>query len=267
MQQKRLGAGIAALVTAIFCLALMMSGLVIYFSRILPGNLHAQSTVIANNFLVAQMHSTQQAQMEATSNAVVNASYLQNIYAQITEGHPLYNDPLTETTSAIWPSGGGSANENCKLTGGAYHVRVPAGQFFYCEPGISAQTNFAFQAKMDIKAGSNGGLAFRLVSVANGGINGYFFAAYAGEYYLSKVQNSQAHILLEGINSAISIDWRQPTLLGVLVRGSSIALFANAHLLGSINDSAFASGGVGVFASSGVNPTDVAFNDMEIWPQ
>lgn len=57
----------------------------------------------------------------------------------------------------------------------------------------------------------------------------------------------------------------QPNKIAVVARGSSLTLYINQQYVTGVNDWAYQSGAIGVFADDQLNPTVVAFNNAEVW--
>jgi hypothetical protein len=50
-----------------------------------------------------------------------------------------------------------------------------------------------------------------------------------------------------------------------MAQGNVISLFVNKQFIASISDTTYSSGGIGLIAEDQGNPTDVAFNDAQVW--
>lgn len=172
------------------------------------------------------------------------------------------NDPLTAQDANQWSlvtfTGGAGG---CGFSNGAYHaVAAQAGSFAICTAQATNFANFTYQVQMTILSGTTqdgGGLIFRS---SNGsayrfrvGINGSFDLV------------DQIKELASGSSPAIKTGLNQTNLLTVVARGSSISLYVNKQLIANVHDSLSGSGSIGMLAVDFTNPTDVAFNNAQVW--
>ena len=51
----------------------------------------------------------------------------------------------------------------------------------------------------------------------------------------------------------------------MVARGSSLTLYINQQYVTGVKDWVYSSGAIGVFADDQINPTEVAFNNAEVW--
>jgi serine/threonine protein kinase len=172
------------------------------------------------------------------------------------------NDPLTAQDANQWSviSYAGNAG-GCGFNNGAYHaIAAQAGTFALCTAQATNFANFTYQVRMTITSGSaadGGGLVFR---VSNGsayrlhvGMNGSFDLV------------DQDKRLASGSSPAIKQGLGQTNVLTVVARGSSITLYVNEQQIAQVNDSLSSSGAIGMMAVDFSNPTDVSFNDAQVW--
>jgi eukaryotic-like serine/threonine-protein kinase len=172
------------------------------------------------------------------------------------------NDALTAQDANQWSvlTYAGNAG-GCGFNNGAYHATVTqAGSFAVCTAQATNFANFTYQVQMTILSGTTndgGGLIFRS---SNGsayrlrvGVNGSFDLV------------DQDKALASGSSPAINTGLNQTNLLKVVARGSSISLYVNNQLIANVNDSLSSSGAIGMMAVDFTNPTDVAFNNAQVW--
>jgi len=79
------------------------------------------------------------------------------------------------------------------------------------------------------------------------------------------INGSNAKSLAQGFSSTIHKGLNVPNNIAVLARGRSLSFYVNQHYVTSVNDTTYSSGAIGVFADDQLNPTEVAFNNAEVW--
>lgn len=274
--------GFMTILLIILALLVMASGIgLIYYTAIFrPAQQHAQliatvqaaedrATAIANvqatGTAQANAHATATAQAVATAQAIATTTALQNIYKQATSGNPVFNDPLNGNNINNWDVGSASLGGSCGFTAGAYHVVEPNKNYYLtCFAQSTHFSNFAFQVTMTIVRGDEGGILFRAAGANSGhysfGINrdGLFILIVSRDTNPGKT-------LLYGPYSAIHTSLNQPNTLTAIVRGATIYLYINKQYVDSITDTTYHSGEIGVYAANSKDPTDVAFNDAQVW--
>jgi hypothetical protein len=269
----------------VLALLIMFSGFgLIYYSTVYhPNQLHmqatatvqtqqtgvAQSTATANaqatGTAVAIVNATATAQAQATANAVATATALQGIYNSATQGGPVLNDSLSSNTGSNWEEDQAQGGGGCAFTGGAYHASIDQkGFYFACAAQNTNFTNFAFQVQMAITKGDAGGIFF------HGNRNAFHFyllsIAQDGTFdlFISKDQNHSTDLLF-GNSPAIKKGLGQTNLVTVVVRGNTIYFYVNKQYAGSVIDTTFTSGQIGVFVDAHTTATDVAFKNARAW--
>ena len=95
----------------------------------------------------------------------------------------------------------------------------------------------------------------------------YFAVAADGSYHLDIVNGSLnlPQTLLQGSNAAIKHGLNQPNVLTVVASGASITLYVNNISLGTVNDSTYNQGQIGLAAGYVLNSTEVVFNNAKAW--
>ncbi len=273
--------GFMTILLIIITLLVMASGLgLIYYSAVYhPAQIHAQATATAQVLQTAQAQATALANTQATGTAQANATAqavataqvvatataLQNIYNQATSGPPAFSDPMNGSNTGNWQIGDGSQGGGCHFVGGAYHVTVTVKNYYFaCFAQNTNFTNFAFQVKMTIVKGDEGGIIFR-----GNDSNSKFYSFGASRDGLFSLlvtrSNTSNKPLILGPNAAIKANAGQANLLTVVARGSNIYLYINKQYVDSVHDTTYNAGEIGVYASDNKNPTDVAFNNVQVW--
>jgi len=54
-------------------------------------------------------------------------------------------------------------------------------------------------------------------------------------------------------------------LIAVVAKGNSITLYVNGQNIGSVSDSTYSQGEIGVAADDVSNPTEVVFSNAKVW--
>jgi hypothetical protein len=269
----------------VLALLVMLSGfgLIFYSTVYHPNQLHMQATATAQTqqTIVAQTtatantqatgtavaisNATATAQAQATANVIATATALQNVYTSATQGTPVLNDSLSFNTGSNWEEDQAQGGGGCAFSGGAYHASIDQkGFYFACAAQNTSFSNFAYQVQMTITKGDAGGVFFRgnrsasqfyLLSIARDG---------TFDLFVSKDQNHSSDLNF-GNSSAIKKSSGQANLISVVVRGNSIYFYINKQNAGSVNDSTYKGGQIGVFVDARTTATEVAFNNAQVW--
>jgi serine/threonine protein kinase len=185
----------------------------------------------------------------------------QDIYTAATSGSPVLYSSLTGQDVNSWDVTNASGGGGCSFTGGSYHTTMPqSGYVALCLAHATNFSNFAFQVNMTILTGANqdgGGLIFR----SNGNAFYRLRIGVTGTYDLVNQTNS----LISTSNEAIKTGLNQTNVLTVVARNQQIYLYINKSYITTITDSASSSGQIGLFAVGWTTPTDVSFNNAEVW--
>ena len=87
-----------------------------------------------------------------------------------------------------------------------------------------------------------------------------------GDYVLSIFQNSnQSKVLKYGRTSDLNPGLNQANQVAVVARGSNFYFYLNKQYFAYLSDSTYSSGMIGVFAASDQHPTEVAYNNAQVW--
>ncbi|HCP75134.1 MAG TPA: hypothetical protein DIU08_10885, partial [Ktedonobacter sp.] len=205
------------------------------------------------------------AQAQATANVIATTTALQNIYTSATNGSPALHDSLSANTGSNWEEDQAQGGGGCAFTGGAYHASIDQkGFYFACAAQNTNFSNFAYQVQMTITKGDAGGVFFR----GNRSASKFYLLSFArdGTYdlFVSKDQNHSTDLSF-GNSSAIKQSLGQANLITVILRGNTIYFYVNKQYAGSVNDSTYKSGQIGVFVDAHTTATDVAFTNAQVW--
>ena len=276
--------GMTILLT-ILALLMMASGigLISYAAVFHPAQLHAQATATVQTVQTAQAqvsatviahattttqtyaNATATAQAVATTQVVATTTALQNVYNQATSGTAAFNDPLNGNNSNNWDVGSADLGGSCRFTAGAYHVVEPSKSYYLaCLAQSTNFSNFAFQVKMTIIQGGEGGLVFRA-----DGTNSRFYTFGISQDGLFNLivskDNNPGKPLILGPASVINTGLNQSNVLTVIARDSIIYLYINKQYVDTVRDTTYHSGQIGVYAAYTTHSTDVAFADAQVW--
>lgn len=261
--QRKLSASTSALLTTIACLILGGSIFALYGTVLRPNTFRTQATIVASHFLTAQVRAT----LQATTQALASATAFQNLYTQTVSNQPVYSDSLNEQENGNWNSSS-SQTGGCAFIKGAYHVFESKRYFSdYCLAPVGTLSDFAFQAQITLIKGDQGGIMFGITGTGTNLTNvDYFSIDPTGSYSLVNESNQQLHILIHHFNRVINANPDRANLLTVIVRHGVIYLYVNYQYIDSFSNTSYnTSGSVGLFVSEYVDPTEAAFNNVQIW--
>jgi hypothetical protein len=265
MNKQKLSASMAALLAILACFLLSAGLLAYYVTSYRPNEFHAQATTVARDFITAQARATYQGNLNASMSATATSRLNQSLYLKTVSSQPILNDPLNQANDSYWEQGS-APNAQCSFTRGAYHAQISSVEQFYpCMLQSNALSDFALQVNMTLIKGEAGGIIFHLTNNVSS-YNAYLFTVtLGGSYSLLLLHEGQLKALTQGYSQAINNLLNAPNQLMVISRGNTFLLFVNGQLVDNVSDSTLPSGGIGVFAFAGLDPTDAAFNDALVW--
>jgi hypothetical protein len=196
----------------------------------------------------------------------------QILYQQATGGVPIING--YNQSSLQWDSYTNQPSGSCIFQKGVYFSIATPGNSSSCNATESDLANLALQADVTIIQGDNAGIIFRSNTKED---SFYAFCiTTGGSYYLQKsfpsttdvqdysnlnIENSpaiQQGIIKQGI--------KQTNLLTVITQGNTFYLYVNEYYVGSVSDSSYTSGEVGIFTNSEKEgQIEAAFTNFEAW--
>ena len=117
---------------------------------------------------------------------------------------------------------------------------------------------------MTFVSGDQGGIAFRADS--GKGNFYYFHINRSGKYALEIYSNyNPDRTIVEGYNSAIKTQLKQTNLIAVVANANTFTLYVNMQQITIVSDNTYYQGQIGVIAESIQNPTEVVFNNAQVW--
>ncbi|GEM_PF-6330424 len=186
----------------------------------------------------------------------------QALYQQVTSKAPLLSSSLNSQDANNWAVITYSDNGGCHFSGGAYHATRPTPDgLALCFEQVRDFTDIAFQARLTIQAGDEGGIIFR-AALNN---HSYRFGIRQADGHYDLYGTPYEGTILANYSSLVRTGLGQSNLLTAICIGSTIYLYINEQWVATVTDTNSQSGEVGVFAYDNTDPTDVAFNDAEVW--
>jgi hypothetical protein len=267
------------LVTLLVFLALLSMlggvGLILYAGVVHPAQLRAQATATVLRVQTANAYVTATVQAQTTAfaasttmarqQAQATATALQNLYIQSTSGPLLLDETLATQTSSNWDVYNAVGGGGCAFADGALLASVAQQNFYVpCFAHATHFSNFTFEAQADIIKGDEAGLIFR----ANDSSSQFYVFRINrdGTYALYISQNEKNSVpIAEDSSNAIKTGLGQTNILTVIARSSNIYMYINKQFVGSVNDSTYTSGEIGVFAGDNTNATEVAFRNVRVF--
>lgn len=256
--------GKTGLIVAIVLLVVIVAGSII---GVVAYN-NNQTTIRNNNATATAQTILAQSQAHATATAGSFATA-----TAIASTYPFFprlalNDPMSNNSNAV--KYGWESNKFCYFSGNAYQALDDQKNTY--GPCAGIHTNFSdytFQVDVTMKQGDNqsaGGLYFRANESKN---QGYIFTVdQQGNYTLWIATDATANnsrTLKSGTVSNFTPGLGQTNTLGVVVRGSQIALYVGSQLITTIQDSTYSSGQIGFISSNTDITTIMSYNNVKVW--
>jgi hypothetical protein len=229
------------------------------------GQALAQSTATANVYATATARVTATAQAKATSQAKATATAIQSVYANATNGTPVFSSSLAAQDDGNWDVYAAVGGGGCAFTDGALHSTILRKSFYVpCFAKATNFSDFAFEAQVTIIKGDEGGLIFRADDATSKFY--YFRVGHDGFYGLNVSKDDKNSTpLIYDTSSAIKTAAGQTNTLTVVARGKNIYLYINQQFVASTSDGSYSAGEIGIFAGNNGSNTDVAFSNVRVW--
>jgi hypothetical protein len=209
-------------------------------------------------FLLVYLH--QRSVAAQTVSAALSEQSAQMLYEHVIATKPAFNDPLTHGDMLLL------AGDSCTaytIRGLSISAHSENGGLSMCWSLPTNLNNFAFQVKMTIVRGDEGGLLFRIdkeklnMCVFTINTEGAFNVAIFGNPLIT---------LLHRPGAAIKVGLGQANVLTVISQGETALFYANDHYLGQVTNAAIPmGGGIGLAAYDLLDPTTVVFNNLRVW--
>ncbi len=229
-------------------------------SNLATAHINATNTALAKNVAAT---ASARAQATATFNRNNPDPYSSNMHT-ITLVDPL-NGNNPQWIVSTDPAFGGS----CQFTNNALHIKESkSGNFYECTSQGNF-SNFTFEVHMKVLQGSCGGIIFR--ANTNAGQFYQFLVCpnilpfYRLVLYVDNTGKTARNLIGNTFPSAIKQGFGVDNILSVVANGHSILLFANHTQVGSITDSHYSAGVIGLLASDSLNTTEVAYSNARLW--
>jgi serine/threonine protein kinase len=174
-------------------------------------------------------------------------------------------DPLSHPKA--WSSDSDTVfGGQCQFVNGVYQISQSlTSKYFVCDES-KQYSNFTFEVKMTINQGDCGGLVIRGNSDSS---NLYLFRVCQDSYcYFFKYEShsgSDTAALASGNSSAINQGTGQANTIAVVAKGSHFDLYVNGQKIGSVSDSVYSQGYIGLIADAPNNATTVTYQDARLW--
>jgi hypothetical protein len=186
----------------------------------------------------------------------------QELYTRITNTTPTLVDPLTHDDMLLFDGGTCSSYSMQGLSLSASSYRSGASM---CTSTTANLSNFAFQVKMTIVRGDEGGLLFR-VHAESVGLGMCMFSINTGGAFNMAILTNPWSTLLQRPDPAIKAGLGQSNVLTVIAQGKTVLLYANGHYLGLVTNASIpSSGNIGLIAYDLLDPTAVVFSNLRVW--
>jgi serine/threonine protein kinase len=234
-------------------------------------NLTATALSAAAASATARAQASATAAAALTATAAAQASATAGVIQTATSGSPVYQDSLKNANNPQTAAAGWDQSGNCAFQTDGYHDTTTNG-VQGCKERNNNYTNAAITVVMRILSGQSGGVFFR---AASSPFNN--FGAYAG--YLFEVDSNGRFRVLSSDNynnPPVALqDWtlsnalrkgNQANILQLIMRGNTLAFYANGVFLVKLSASNFSNGLVAFLASSdGSTRADVVYSDLNIF--
>lgn len=263
---------------AILLIVVVGSGIsLIYYAGVaLPAQANAQATSTAQaatstantqatSTAQAITNATATANAQATASVQQTATTRQTIYSQATSGSPVFQSSLAGPDSAGWETYNAVGGGGCHYSNGAFHASVQNQHYYVACFGLNTNyANMAFEISMTIQKGNQGGLIFR------GNKNSLKFYSFrvgsdgAVALYASQ-DNSHSHNLFYDHSDAVKTGAGQTNIVTVIARSSTMYFYINKQYVGQVQDTAYASGQIGLLSADLSAATDVAYQNARVW--
>lgn len=199
-------------------------------------------------------------QIAATATAIAS----RNPYPPYT-GTLVLNDPLRDNSAGYqWSVGQQAGFATCGFSGGQYHTSLAKRGYDYCGPQANGLvfSNLAYEANITMLQGDYAGIWFRFDKIQK--TRYLFFITANGFVALSTDNNDSVNILWHGHPEALR-PGHQTNLLAVVAIGNMMSMYINNQMVGSIQDSTYQQGQIGVFAQGVKSGFDVIVSDVRVW--
>jgi outer membrane lipoprotein-sorting protein len=184
-------------------------------------------------------------------------------------GTPTYTNAMTADLQDGWDTHTYPSSGSCQFAPDGYHVAAAAHYAMICANPRLDWPDFAVQVEMTFIKGTAtdwGAINFR--GVGTGDFSYQFDVSANSHYDLTRCEASNcSHTLVVGVATQFHQGLRQTNTLGVVARGSSIAIYLNHILLQNVTDSRFSQGFIGLYCGANNDgvPAEVVYQNFQAW--
>lgn len=217
---------------------------------------------VSNDNATATAHTQGTAQARnATAVAQTNATATVAASTYPFSARLKLDDPLSDNTKGA----GWNTNANCSFSGGAYHAVESSNNTYATCAAINTNfSDFTYQVTMQIAKGTYGGITFRGDDANSkdytfvlGQDGSYIFFLYTGA--------TNPKQLKSGTATSFNVGNGQSNDIGVVARGSSIALYVNKQEVASVTDGTYSSGQIGMIVYDTGNAVETLYSNLKVW--
>jgi hypothetical protein len=218
------------------------------------------TTYVITATVQAERSAAAQAKVNTTAEAVANAS---PIAYPPQSTSPVLNDPLQDNSKGNNWQVDDPSKGKCKFINRAYDINT--NQQEWCVAGTTDFTNFIYEVQMKVVKGDGGGIVFR--SDPTNEFRSYYFAMNQnGSYSVHAYARDKGDaVLAQSSSPAIHRGLNQTNLVAAVVRGTIIELYVNYQRVAVVGASTYTHGRIGVIVTGDRNPTEVIFQNAQVW--
>jgi len=265
--QPRPRAKTQTVLLVVIALIVIVGAIGLYAGVVVPAHNHAMATATAAakqaataQIQTAQANATNTADAQVSQDLTATITANQTGYNQIIQGAPALSDSMASPDTYNWDTGTG-----CYYSNGAYYVKSDQkNTFVYCSSPQTNFSNFVMRVQWKLLSGDGAGLIFR-ATPSNGHMYEYQVES-DGSYELNVYtgsSGSNATTLLSGTLSNFNAS--QTHTMAIEANGSTLKIFIDDTYLGTILDSSYSSGQIGIIANDVSNTTLVMYTKVQVW--
>ncbi len=175
-------------------------------------------------------------------------------------GTLVLNDPLRNQSKGWDEHPVDTIGAACQLAQDGYHVSEQQIYIIGCFNTMQF-SNFTFEVRMKVVKGDCGGIVFDHTDSSDY----HFEACQDGTYSFVRYDSSVPTTLLSGQSAPITQGLNQDNLIAVVAIGNKIDLYVNRQTIGSVSDSKYQQGIIGLLAHYYNSPVEIVYSDVKAW--